>query len=1428
VLEDCCGFCPEPETDEDLAAAEEESKIYISGKVNFLVDDPGRQAIGSFHPLTDDDWTEMAYVGNTQRLCQAIVEKDLEGVKDWFQSGELEQVDVNRRDHAGRTPLQLATMCSTPEIAQVLIDRGARIVSRIYNGMTALHIAAYHGEADMVSALLSRSAENEEFEDLKDAARKAARRELAKGTNPAEKVANDDAEIDDDLDELDDEDSEEDSDDVTEGSFIKVKDQGNVAEDNEDEPDVYDVDVLAWDNPMSPLHFAIIGGHVEVIELLVDEYGADVLLPVKILSSHDRTPESAILTLVLALNLPLAEAKAAINALMLVGATTSQADMKQVSALHYAVNEANVSILEAMKKMTDSMSLKKNINALSTERTRYGWYDKSVNTPLLTAVRSRNAKAVNAVLEMGAQPEISLDEYSVLYHREERHASEDPEQVKKIYQQNVDQPVVIAAQLDMPDTVGRLLDEGASPNSCPKSAYQFLGGHHWRQENKSLLDLVDDRVKALKESLEGKPTALKESIGGMSTVEKLSAPGKLASDDTYLDYPRGSYQSWFAAHELVNAKYVQDYLTKSYNTERKDAKTEPQQGEKERKDALKALFEKYVALATKLRKAGAKTFRGTFTTSLSYVYAVSCWLTSSDLFPDAPEKAENDRYGYGHNRYRPSGKNHPYKTEFNFYHANVTDKNRADYVKLFEAAWEGDQSAVKEVCLRKESPLHIAVQDYAGFSPFSLAVVRGHKELASTILEIAAVQYKPNEGEQYRFRLRGAEDDEEDYTDQESDADSDDPKILAQIIDEKFTIDDITALADTVKSKISPLTMLAWKAEFWRVADGKPQDKEYPPSTTILYSQQNFERYSWAYFHEMLQSARRAGQVSISRHAITTNDLHLLRFLLRTGMDLMARKAEGDDTMIYQLSGNDFEYAIKLGRTEIVGEIISKTGAGVPLQKMVQASGVVLKDKPRYYQGLSVYGKKRDDWAAERNAPRTDKAVENEHSPLLRSLAIGNMKSAEYFLSDAPLNRYKEFAEHFKDDKRVQSLAQSEGGIEKALTSWLATRSDLALHMCIIPSSTESGDTKLVEYILRIMPQTLEVKSRATGTTPLQLAFQLGKISVAKALIDAGANQAVRNHSGENILHAIMTNSNLTNAIILPKLFSMLEPTLIQSLLLERCSHHGPGSLTPLALYLETYNALDVIKIVLEHSQGKELDLLNGAGDYIIHTAVRKNWEQTVLFLVEYRPELLYYENATGMTPIEVAETQHLRSIVEHPPHLNSSREYKTETKPASDFAPRKEKSEMEKKIDDILDLEEDSGPYSSQGRMDRLLKKLAEKYPGKRRLVSVIEANEVAKRLAVEQQKRNEETRRRERLGLNAGRGYYHGSNDGYDRYGNRKSATDEVELWKGQSDARNDLAFWEIKIRKEKGEEVDEAEVWKKWEATRTPRVADFLPDY
>lgn len=71
MIHDCCGYCPEPVTEEDKEVAEEESKIYISGDVSlFIKDDPGRQEIGSFNPITDTDWTGESSMKSLQLALQ--------------------------------------------------------------------------------------------------------------------------------------------------------------------------------------------------------------------------------------------------------------------------------------------------------------------------------------------------------------------------------------------------------------------------------------------------------------------------------------------------------------------------------------------------------------------------------------------------------------------------------------------------------------------------------------------------------------------------------------------------------------------------------------------------------------------------------------------------------------------------------------------------------------------------------------------------------------------------------------------------------------------------------------------------------------------------------------------------------------------------------------------------------------------------------------------------------------------------------------------------------------------------------------------------------------------------------------------------------------------------------------------------------------
>lgn len=274
VVEDCCGDCPVPQTDEEKEIAEKEAEIYISGKVAFLIDDPGRQQIGSFNPLTEQDWTDMAYVGNTARLCQSIVDGDIEDVMNWLSQ---EDSDPNKRDYTGRTPLHLAVMTSTPDVVQALIDHGARLTARLADGKTALHLAAARGDTAIIRLLMDKSIENEEAEEEKEAAKRKAARAEAKEAKEEPESDSDDAESDSDDGELIDDETETDGRSMATGSFVKIsKDKKDeitddpALDESEDDPDFYQIDVLAWDVPCAPLHLAIANGHEDAVRLLCD------------------------------------------------------------------------------------------------------------------------------------------------------------------------------------------------------------------------------------------------------------------------------------------------------------------------------------------------------------------------------------------------------------------------------------------------------------------------------------------------------------------------------------------------------------------------------------------------------------------------------------------------------------------------------------------------------------------------------------------------------------------------------------------------------------------------------------------------------------------------------------------------------------------------------------------------------------------------------------------------------------------------------------------------------------------------------------------------------------------------------------------------------------------------------------------------------
>lgn len=546
ILKDCCGQCPAPTTDEEKELAAKERKTYVYGDLQFTKDDPGRQAIGSFNPLTDDDWTEMAYIGNTARLCQAIVDGDLEHVQDWCEQGGADSID--RRDHTGRTPLHLAAMVSTPEVVQCLIDHGARIVARLVDGFTALHIAARRGNTKIVNALLKRSEANEEEEE--------ARRAKAKKTT-LKAITRGEVEYEGEISQMEgisdsgDEDGLKD-DDESEGSFVKVKretlNHGETLPDDEwkNEPDIYDVNVLAWDSPVSPLHLAVLGGHVDVIETLCSMYGADVLLPVKLLDKSSRSPRAAILTLILAQLPPNERAEAVTKTLLSLGASSAQADMDEASALHYTVYQENVNILDILFDY-DRPAATSALNHLRVEGS--GWHH-AVSSPLITAMKAKNLVAVGKLLSFGAKPTVEYEDYlSTLYRpRAQRGVGPPPsnrEDNQRGYNERVQQPIVLAAEHNLPTVIQELLRKGVNPNTLEMSSYAvLLNPKSWMSVGSgTLLDVVRRKLKELRE------------YDMMPNAEK--PPPTLSQEDDYLsDIVKGTYQYWSAEKDLQLARKI--------------------------------------------------------------------------------------------------------------------------------------------------------------------------------------------------------------------------------------------------------------------------------------------------------------------------------------------------------------------------------------------------------------------------------------------------------------------------------------------------------------------------------------------------------------------------------------------------------------------------------------------------------------------------------------------------------------------------------------------------------------------------------------------------------------------------------------------------------------------------------------------------------
>lgn len=610
-------------------------------------------------------------------------------------------------------------------------------------------------------------------------------------------------------------------------------------------------------------------------------------------------------------------------------------------------------------------------------------------------------------------------------------------------------------------------------------------------------------------------------------------------------------------------------------------------------------------------------------------------------------------------------------------------------------------------------------------NPFSLAVLRGHFSIATAILEIAQAQWAPKDEEKARYTMANNDDDEDSY---ESEVESDDePEIHKEVIKDQLTIDNIGQVSTQVKSDVLPATFIHWSV----------------PTFTLLPG----------------GKIKRSKKIeNLLAFAIAENDMERFKFLVEVEMPYISQMpvpGEAPDSF-YTFSEDRFRDAVKYGRTEMLADAIKRAGAGIPLEDLVKKSGVEMKVKPRYYQGLTVYGKKRADWA-NRGRNLVVKSTGTKEPPLLIAALEGSLESVEWFISDTPMRHYLEFGSSkvAKEDPRLKHLTQAAGGFDRAIMKWLGVQNDLIIH-CAVMGPPGEKTNRLIEYLIKVCPASLEARSDR-GYTPLYLACLLGRVQFVETLIRAGADQSVKDKDSNNLIHAALANIPCTehSTSALRSLLSLLDPALRDEMFRQRnqLTHGGD---TPLHAWLKRANYeapnyygqrpsystkpenkdnLRVLNAVLELSAGgtgAELDGLNGAGDTILHSAVMLELPAQVRVLIERSPALLHRENAVGRTPAEIARDRCVASKLDAL---------------AVDEASRATVTKSPNRVEDLRDREpewfkthygnSDNGPKRQPSRRELVWEVIEECLVAKdedgtikRRLVSLNEANDVARRI--------------------------------------------------------------------------------------------------
>jgi hypothetical protein len=285
-------------------------------------------------------------------------------------------------------------------------------------------------------------------------------------------------------------------------------------------------------------------GHLDVIELLASEYGADVLLPVKLIDPDTKSARGAIMTIILTMCLPTEKAKKVLELLLQLGATSGQGDMNHITSFHYLVAQDRNELLEVL--LTNDEPAAKGVMDNLGYANHWG---SSMISPLLSAIEAGHDEMASKLLAIGAKPTVTFEDWIKGYLEKNTYAKNNTSE-QNMYQYHHDsiQPVMLAAEKDMCEVLKELISKGADPSTMNGNAYQLLKdpsySHYYCGE--TLLDVVQRKLKELRDYQPEDNTDMK-------------SPEKLKDEDFYSrGLQKGSYKFWTAQQDYRAKKIVND------------------------------------------------------------------------------------------------------------------------------------------------------------------------------------------------------------------------------------------------------------------------------------------------------------------------------------------------------------------------------------------------------------------------------------------------------------------------------------------------------------------------------------------------------------------------------------------------------------------------------------------------------------------------------------------------------------------------------------------------------------------------------------------------------------------------------------------------------------------------------------------------------